>query len=118
MPKALLARNKCVAVMEIFHLTLFKVSRKADIVMGRQEEACVFALKPISNGLDLFWRRVLLGSKVIEAEHQQSVGVGQYPFIDWQSVACLINTLENRDGVAGDVFGNLLEAERRPVKQF
>ena len=118
LPKALLARDKRVAVMEIFHLTLFKIGRKADIVVGGQNEASVFASKPVSNGLDFFWLRVLLGSKVIEPEDQQSVGVGQCPFINWQSVARLIDSLENRHGVAGDVFGNLLEVERRPVKQF
>ena len=55
---------------------------------------------------------------MVEAEHHQSVGVGQYPFIDGQSITRLIDALENRDGMAGDGFGNLLEVERRPVKQF
>ena len=58
---------------------------------------------------------------MVEAEHlNQSVGVGQYPFIERtvQSITRLIDALEHCDGMAGDVLGNLLEAERRPVKQF
>ena len=47
---------------------------------------------------------------MVEAEHHESVGVGQYPFIDRQSITRLIDALEHRDGMAGDVLGNLLEA--------
>ena len=118
MPETLLARNERVAVMQIFHLTLLKIVRKANIVMGGQKEARVFALKPAANGFDFFRRRLLLGSKVVKAEHHESVSVGQYPFVDRQSITRLIDALEDRDGMAGDILGNLLEAERRPVKQF
>ena len=60
--------------------------------------------KPAANGFDLFRRRLLFGEKVVESEHHQSVGVGQDPFIDRQSITRLIDALEHGDGMAGDVL--------------
>src|SRR5271166_2064313 len=86
--------------------------------MRGQEEACVFASKPIADGFDFFWSGRLLGNEVVESKHHQSVSVGQYPLVDRQPVARLIDALEHGDRMAGDVFGNLLEAESRTVKQL
>ena len=105
-------------MVQIFHLTLLKIVREADIVMRGQKEACALALKPVVDRGDFLRVRLLFGRDMVEAEHHESVGVGQYPFIDRQSITRLIDALEHRDGMAGDVLGNLLEAERRPVKQF
>jgi hypothetical protein len=91
LPEALLARHQRVTVMKILHLALLEIARKADVVMRGQEEACILALQPIANGLDFLWRRRLLGNKVVESKDHQGVGVGEYPFVDRQSVARLIN---------------------------
>ena len=39
LPEALLARDERVPVVQIFHLTLLKIVREADIVMRGQKEA-------------------------------------------------------------------------------
>jgi len=39
LPEALLARNECVAVVEVFHLALLEVVGKTDIVVRREQQA-------------------------------------------------------------------------------
>ena len=41
--KALLARHKRVAVVEVFHLALLEIVGEPDIVMGRKQKAGAFA---------------------------------------------------------------------------
>ena len=45
--------------------------------------------------LDLFRRRFLLGHHVVEAEDHQRVRVGEHAFVDRQSLAGLIDPLED-----------------------
>ena len=49
-------------------------------------------------------------TQVVEAEHQQRVGVRQHPLVDRQPVARLVDALEHRDRMAGHLADHLLEA--------
>ena len=110
--EALLARHECVAVMKIFHLPLLEVVGETDIMMRGEQKTCAFALEPLADGLDLFRRRFLLGKKVIKAKHQERVGVGQNPFVNWQLIARLVDALEHSNWMAGYFARQSLEAER------
>ena len=61
--KPLLARDERVAVMQIFHLTLLHVVRKADIMMGRKQETRAVPLQPFADRGDLLRRRLLFGER-------------------------------------------------------
>src|SRR6266487_33244 len=74
LPEALLARNECVAVVEVFHLTLLEVVGEADIMVRREQQASAFTLEPLTNGCDLVRRSLLLGKNVVEP-NTQSVSV-------------------------------------------
>ncbi len=85
-------------------------------MMRGQQQAGAFALQPCLDGGDLVGRRVVLSEYVIEPEHHQGVGVGQYPLVDRQSITRLVDALKDRDRVTGYLPGELLEVQRRAVE--
>src|SRR5436309_8528528 len=63
--KALLARYKRVAVVEVFHLALLHVAGKTDIVMRRKQQASSFALEPFADRRDFLRRCLLLRREMV-----------------------------------------------------
>src|SRR5690348_6130225 len=55
---------------------------------------------------------------MVETKYHHSVGVRQDAFVDKLLVAGLVDTLEHRDWVVGDLADNVLKAECRAVEQF
>ena len=97
--ETLLAGNKRVAMVGVLHCTLLQVGRNADVVVRADDEAGAFALEELSNGFDFFRRGFLLRDHVIETEDHQRVGVSENALVDGQSLACLIDALEDCDGM-------------------
>ena len=118
LPEALLARHKCVAMVEVFHLALLEVVGEADIMVRREQQACAFALEPLLDGRDFLRRGFLLGKEVVESKHHERVGICENPFVNWQLETRLVNALENGNSMAGGLAGNTLEVERGTVEKL
>ena len=118
MTEALLARHKRVAVVEILHLALLKIVSETNVVMRSEEKAGALAFEPLANRCDFLRGGFLFGKQVIEPEHQESIGVCQNSLINGQFVACLVDSLENGDGMTGDLAGDLLKTEGGAVEQL
>src|SRR6516165_12124216 len=86
--------------------------------MGGEQQARALPLQPRPNRGDLVSLRLLLAEQVIESEDHQGVGVCQYPLVDRQLVAGLVDALEDRDRVTGHLAGQFLEVQRRTVEQL
>ena len=88
-------------MVEVFHLALLEVVGETDIVVRREQQAGSFALEPLADGRDFFWRGLLLGKEVVESKHHERVGICQNPFVDRQLESRLINALKNGHRMAG-----------------
>ena len=55
---------------------------------------------------------------MVEPEHHECVGVGENPLVNGQPEARLVDALEYRDGVAGDLAREPLEVERGAMEQL
>ena len=60
----------------------------------------------------------LLSDHVIEAEDHECVGVCEDALVDRQSLASLVDALEDGDGLCGGFADELLEAQCREVEEF
>ena len=69
LPEALLARHEFVAVVAIFHLSLLRVAREADIVVWGKQQACTRAFEPLANRLDFGRLGFLFGNEVVQAKY-------------------------------------------------
>ncbi len=114
----LLARHQQVAVVGVFHGALVEVARGADVVVGADDEAGPFPRQEIAQGLDLGGRRRLTGDVVVQAEHEQRIDVRQHAFVERQAEAGLVDPLENRHGMTGDLADQPLERNPGPEEQL
>src|SRR5215204_2744550 len=99
----LLPWNQIVAVMEIFHLALFEIVGKTDVVMRRNEKTCAFALQPSVYRFDLAGIHLEIAKQMIQSKNQQCVCVVEYPFIDRLVISRLVDTLKYGDGMTGQL---------------
>ena len=58
-------------------------------------EAGPFARQELTHRLDLLGRGVLLGDHVVEAEHEQRVGIGEHALVEREREARLVDALEH-----------------------
>ena len=55
---------------------------------------------------------------MIQPEHHQGVSVGEDALINRQAAAGLINALEHRNGMTGDLFRDALKIPRGAMEQL
>ena len=55
---------------------------------------------------------------MVEPEHHECVSVGENPLVDGKPEARLVDALEYRHRVAGDLARELLEVERGAMEQL
>ena len=67
--------------MGVLHLLLFQVTRSANVVMWPHNKACSLARKKSLDRLDFRRLRFLLHRQMVEAEHHQSISVGENTII-------------------------------------
>ena len=103
-------------MMEVFHLALLQVVGKAHIMVRREQQAGAFAVEPFADGGDFLWRRLLLerrwsspNTMSVSASARMRSSIGSLK-------SCLVDALKDGDGVAGHLFGELLEAESGAMK--
>src|SRR5580700_11571718 len=58
--EALLAWDKRVAVVSVFHLTLLHVHSRSHVMMRPEQQTCPLAFQPLANGRDFLQRSLLL----------------------------------------------------------
>src|ERR1700758_4845913 len=86
--------------------------------MWAKDYACSLSSEELLDRLDFFWGGFLLRDHMVETKHHQSVGVGEYPFVERQSLTRLVNPLVNSDGMPCRLAHECLEPNGRQVKQL
>jgi hypothetical protein len=86
--------------------------------MWAKDYARSFAGKELADRLDFLGCSLLLSNHMIETKHHQRVGVGESPFVERQSLACLVNPLVNSDRVPRRLADERLESNSRQVEQL
>ena len=104
--------------MLVLRLTLSVVVGESDVVMRRQHQAGSVPFQPRRDGRHLGDGRLQTAQQVVQPEHHEGVGVGQDLFVDRPPIAGLVDPLEHRHGVAGQLAGQPLERQRGAVEQF
>ena len=115
--EALLPGHERIAVMSVLHGALVQIGGDTDVMVGTDDEAGAFALEKPPHGLYLFRGRLLLSDHVIEAKDHECVGVFEDALVDRQSLANLVDALEDGDRLGG-FADELLEAQCREVEEF
>src|SRR5277367_1471538 len=70
------------------------------------------------DGVDFFRRGFLPAKDMVEAEHEERVGVCKKPLVYRQFETRLVNALKHGDGMAADLAGDCLKVQRRAVEEF
>ena len=84
--EALLARHQRIAVVVVLHVAHLQIVRRADVVVGPEDQAGPFAAEKLPDRLDFFRRGLLLRDHMVETEHEQRVRVGEHPLVERQPV--------------------------------
>src|SRR5205809_818445 len=63
-------------------------------------------------------RGFLAGDIMVEAEDEQGIDIGQHPFVERQRESGLVDSLEYRHLMAGNLADQVLERNPGPEEQF
>ena len=102
----------------VLHVAHLQIVRRADVVVGPQDQAGSFAAEKPLDRLDFLRSGLLLRDQVVETEHQQRVRVREDPLVERQPVPALVHPLEHRHGVSGRLADEFLERHERLKEQL
>src|SRR5438067_10087815 len=86
--------------------------------MWAKNQTRAFAGQELFDSLNFLLSGFLFGDHVVETKHHQRVGVGEHPFVERQSLARLVDSLVNSDGLPRSLADERLEPYGRQVEQL
>lgn len=104
--------------MVVLHVPHGQIVRSPDIMVRPQDQTGVLPAEEGPQCLNLLGLGFLPGDHVVQPEHEESVGVGQYALVERGPESGLVDTLIHRNGVPGDLLDELLKRHPGPEEQF
>src|SRR4051812_21675994 len=98
--------------MRVFLRTHLRVRRHTYVMVRAEDQACTFAREEVLYRCDLVGRSFLFGDHVVQAEDHERVGVSEDAFINRQSLASLVYSLINGDGLSRHFTNYALETDK------
>src|SRR5215471_14406140 len=83
-----------------------------------EDETSSFASKKLSNCFDFIEPCILIRDHMVQPEHQNSIRICQYPFVERKLEPSLIDALKHRDNMPCSLTYKLLKRHPGPEKQF